>query len=100
MGASAQEFDNWQKENRRGPYKVGKLEHRYDVKKVNDPTGKHDECPYFVLDIRHDEAARFALRAYGAYMKMAGDFEFGQELTDLAEKHRTNLHEFTVEVKR
>lgn len=40
------------------------LESRYRVEKVNDPTGKHDDCRYFVLDPQHDPVARAALRAY------------------------------------
>ena len=40
------------------------LNRKYDVARLNDPEGKHDECPYFVLDIRHDRHARVALRAY------------------------------------
>jgi hypothetical protein len=40
------------------------LEDRYRVAKVNDPTGKHDDCRYFVLDPQHDPFAVAALRAY------------------------------------
>ena len=40
------------------------LEARYDVRKINDPGGKHDACRYFVLDPQHDPIARDALRAY------------------------------------
>jgi hypothetical protein len=40
------------------------LEYRYDVKKVNDPDGKHDDCRYFVLDPAHDRAAWLALEEY------------------------------------
>lgn len=40
------------------------LYHKYDVRRVNDPEGKHDECWYFVLDPHHDEHARNALAAY------------------------------------
>lgn len=42
------------------------LYQKYDVKKVDDPTGKHDDCKYFVLDPRHDKHARQALRSYAA----------------------------------
>lgn len=42
----------------RGVYK------KYDVKRRNDPDGKHDECSYFVLDLHHDVHARNALAAY------------------------------------
>lgn len=42
------------------------LEQRYRVEKVNDPTGRHDECRYFVLDPKHDPHAAAALLAYAA----------------------------------
>lgn len=40
---------------------------KYDVKRTDGSSergGKHDGCSYFVLDIRHDEFAAAALRAY------------------------------------
>jgi hypothetical protein len=37
---------------------------KYHVERVSDPTGKHDGCPYFVLDVRHDPHALAALVAY------------------------------------
>lgn len=40
------------------------LEGRYEVRKVDDPTGKHDQCRYFVLDPQHDPLAAAALRYY------------------------------------
>lgn len=40
------------------------LEARYSVKRLRDVTGKHDACPYFVLDPQHDPHATPALRAY------------------------------------
>ncbi len=45
------------------------LEDRYSVKKINDPTRKHDECRYFVLDPKHDPHALTALRAYAASVR-------------------------------
>ena len=52
--------------------------HKFDVKKVNDPEGKHDDCWYFVLDPQHDPHARIALAAYAVdcaphYPKLAED---------------------------
>ena len=38
--------------------------HKFDVKKVNDPEGKHDNCWFFVLDPQHDPHARVALGTY------------------------------------
>lgn len=37
---------------------------KYKVERVSDPTGKHKECAYFVLDLEHDAFAVPALRAY------------------------------------
>jgi hypothetical protein len=54
------------------------LYQKYHVQRVNDPEGKHDGCPYFVLDIRHDPHARIALSTYiqscgGEYPQLALD---------------------------
>lgn len=40
------------------------LEARYNVSKIDDPTGKHARCRYFVLDPQHDPTARQALTTY------------------------------------
>lgn len=48
------------------------IERRYHVEKVNDPTGKHDQCRYFVLDPQHDPIARFALADYASRARAAG----------------------------
>jgi hypothetical protein len=40
------------------------LEARYEVKKINDPEGKHDNCWVFVLDPKHDPHAVNAIIAY------------------------------------
>jgi hypothetical protein len=42
----------------RGLYK------KYNVSRVDDPTGKHKDCEYFVLDLTHDKHARAALQRY------------------------------------
>lgn len=42
------------------------LHSKYEVRKVEDPTSKHDDCRFFVLDIDHDVHARRALRLYAA----------------------------------
>lgn len=42
----------------RGLYK------KYNVKRLNDEAGKHDDCHYFVLDLRHDPFAKMALVVY------------------------------------
>lgn len=43
------------------------LYRKYDIRRTDGssaPGRKHDGCPYFVLDITHDEFAIPALRAY------------------------------------
>lgn len=47
-------------EGERGQGLLGK----YEVQRVDDDQGKHDECRYFVLDPQHDPIARKALRSY------------------------------------
>jgi hypothetical protein len=42
---------------------------KYDVQRLNDPTGKHNDCYYFVLDRVHDKHAVPALEAYVASCK-------------------------------
>lgn len=47
------------------------LYRKYRVERLNDPTGKHADCAYFVLDIRHDQHARNALCAYANSCRVA-----------------------------
>lgn len=58
------------------------LNHRYNVEKVNDPTGKHDACRYFVLDPQHDPIARAALVTYASAARAAGYHELYRDLMD------------------
>ena len=53
---------------------------KYEVRRCNDPEGKHGQCKYFVLDLTHDEYAMAALRAYakacrGGFQKLASDLD-------------------------
>lgn len=43
---------------------------KYDVRRVDDPKGKHDACWYFVLDPKHDRHARVALAAYAEAVRL------------------------------
>lgn len=45
---------------------------KYRVRRNDDPTGKHDDCWFFVLDIQHDPLARIALAAYKDAASKAG----------------------------
>ena len=56
------------------------LHHKYDVKRVNDPTGKHAGCRYFVLDPQHDTLAREALGAYANAAAVAGYAQLAMDL--------------------
>jgi len=57
------------------------LERRYKVERLNDPTGKHNACWFFVLDPRHDPYAREALRHYITVISaVPGYQEFAKEL--------------------
>lgn len=52
---------------------------KYEVRRRFDPTRKHVDCRYFVLDPQHDPLAREALRRYAqvatgaGYHLLAGD---------------------------
>lgn len=37
---------------------------KYRVERIGGTPGKHDECWYYVLDLKHDKCALPALRAY------------------------------------
>ena len=85
MGAASQEFENWQRQNRLGRFamtdeKERGLESRYEVKKIGDSEGKHDECRFFVLDPQHDIIARAALARYAQVARAEG---FGALASDL-----------------
>lgn len=56
------------------------LYRKYHVERLNDTTGKHTNCPFFVLDLHHDPHALVALRAYAdscraEYPRLADDLE-------------------------
>lgn len=40
------------------------LYRKYDVRRLNDPSGKHVDCEYYVLDLMHDKYSADALEAY------------------------------------
>lgn len=56
------------------------LEARYDVQKINDPEGKHEDCRYFVLDPQHDPLAREALAEYAVLASKAGHEGLARDL--------------------
>jgi hypothetical protein len=60
---------------------MGKIEPRYQVNKISDTTGKHNECRYFVLDPVHDKHARMAIYSYAASVAR-DDEELARELEE------------------
>lgn len=56
------------------------LEARYFVQKIDDPSGKHDQCRYFVLDPQHDPIARDALSLYSSRARRAGFIPLADDL--------------------
>jgi len=54
-----------EKENHMDEHQAGLLR-KYDVRRLNDPAGKHTGCTYFVLDLKHDKFAAPAIAAYAA----------------------------------
>lgn len=48
------------------------LYQKYEVTRLNDPEGKHDECRYLVLDPQHDLLAYYALGAYAYQASLHG----------------------------
>jgi hypothetical protein len=55
---------------------------KYRVEKINDPTGKHADCRYFVLDPKHDPLAREALLRYSMLARHAGNAALAADLDD------------------
>ena len=58
------------------------LEPRYHVEKINDPTGKHDECRFFVLDPQHDPIALAAIARYAQVARAEGYGALADDLTE------------------
>lgn len=48
------------------------LHQKYEVTRLRDEVGKHDDCRYFVLDPQHDPLAAGALRAYSEQARRIG----------------------------
>lgn len=65
------------------------LYQKYRVERLNDATGKHRVCRYYVLDLTHDRFSAVALRAYAGacaseYPALARALQFQAALTDHA----------------
>lgn len=59
------------------------LYRKYDVRRLNDPEGKHTQCNYFVLDLDHDPYAKVALRAYAVSCRQKFP-QLSDDLTQIA----------------
>lgn len=55
---------------------------KYYVERLNDPTGKHDNCRYFTLDPQHDSIAQYALAAYAEKANQFGHTELANDIYD------------------
>ena len=75
-GPESREAPEPQPDEKRGLYQ------KYQVTRLHDPSGKHRECEFYVLDLIHDGYARAALLAYAA----ACEDEFPKLARDLAAK--------------
>lgn len=64
------------------------LYRKYRVERLSDPTGKHADCDYYVLDLVHDRFARAALRAYAD----ACEAEFPALAADLRKRAEGRIH--------
>lgn len=56
------------------------LHRKYNVRRLNDPDGKHVDCRYFVLDPEHDPIAVRALMEYAAWAGRAGQHDLEGDL--------------------
>lgn len=57
---------------------------KYEVRRLDDPSGKHNECDYFVLDPKHDKFAKAALQAYAD----AAEAEYPLLADNLRRRHK------------
>jgi hypothetical protein len=62
---------------------------KYVVRRRVDPTGRHEDCWYFVLDIRHDGHARVALADYAHSCRE----DYPRLAADLTERLRSTPYE-------
>ena len=70
----------------RGVEKDAGLLSKYEVTRLGDQVGKHDECRFFVLDPQHDPLAVRALRVYASAANEAGYVRLAVDLWEWADK--------------
>lgn len=56
------------------------LYEKYKVERLDDPTGKHAGCQFFVLDPQHDPLARWVLKEYADRAFESGSYQLAADL--------------------
>lgn len=56
------------------------LVQKYEVHRLNDEAGKHDDCRFFVLDPQHDAIARYALASYAYEADRTGNKRLADDI--------------------
>ncbi|HDZ14858.1 MAG TPA: hypothetical protein ENH60_08175 [Pricia sp.] len=72
---------------------------KYRVEKISDPTGKHNDCFFFVLDITHDLLARTALATYAILCKEV-DEQLADDLTYAIQKADEQVLDYPHDMRR
>ncbi len=67
---------------------VGLIGKYYVVRADGDPTGKHTDCPFFVLDPVHDPIAQSALNHYAFFARKNGYIALADDLEALVTSSR------------
>lgn len=63
------------------PDKTQGIIDKFKVWRNHDPTHRHDDCRYFVLDPQHDILALAALSFYGQLARQAGFTPLADDIT-------------------
>lgn len=80
FAAYLNEKTGWDGQMRQVPDTELGLYSKYEVKRIADAEGKHEECRYFVLDPQHDKIARKALKEYAYEARQIGYFALANDL--------------------
>lgn len=72
----------------RDPEKDRGLYRKYEVRRVEDPAGKHEQCFYYVLDLVHDPIALEALSVYARIAREHGYESLADDLDNVVHSRR------------
>jgi len=61
---------------------------KYNVTRVADFDGKHENCEYFVMDPRHDLIARQVLEMYAQLAETAGYAKLPEDIRAMIERSK------------